>query len=80
MISVRMCLVLSFHTTSPITYLICSLVSVLGCPDLKTPENAWLERSSDTTTIGCKHSTQTWQQQCVASHWLGEIGTCKAQG
>ena len=54
--------------------------SVEGCPDLATPEHAWIKRSGDLATVGCKHSNKTWKLTCHASQWIGGVGRCPTEG
>lgn len=51
-------------------------VSVLGCPDLAAPGNAWAERKGNRLTIGCNNTHQVYKLHCKGTQWSGHLGNC----
>jgi len=50
--------------------------TVIGCPDLHVPENAWIQRMGDNVMIKCNETQETWYFSCQRSQWIGDIGNC----
>ena len=63
-----------------ILYLYYFLIIVVGCADLKPPENAWYQRSGDEVTIECKHQKKSWHLHCDGNRWNGVVGNCNSTG
>jgi len=53
--------------------------SVIGCPDLYVPENAWIQRMGDNVMIRCNDTQETWYFSCQRSQWIGDVGNCSSQ-
>ena len=51
-------------------------VAVAGCPDLKPPSGAWVERVAERAVVRCNHSQETWFLTCDGTHWLGTLTNC----
>ncbi|ELU07864.1 hypothetical protein CAPTEDRAFT_224737 [Capitella teleta] len=47
-----------------------------GCADLQLSSDVWVTRESDGAIVGCHDTPQTWNLQCIHSHWAGVIGNC----
>ena len=54
------------------------IVVALGCPDLVTPVNAWLERSGDRVMVKCNDTLETWFLTCQDNRWIGDVTNCSS--
>ena len=54
--------------------------SVIGCPDLKLPPQAWYRREGDSATVGCENVNEIWTLTCADNQWEGVVGECAENG
>lgn len=51
--------------------------AVLGCADIETPPNSWIQRDDSMMIIHCNTADQqTYSAKCVQHSWVGDIGSC----
>jgi len=53
---------------------------VIGCAELRPPENAWYKREGNKAVIGCENGDKEWTVSCRGNTWEGEIGNCTNTG
>ena len=56
------------------------MLTVVGCADILTPEDAWYRRYGDTARVGCHKQNKTWVLKCNGNRWDGVVGTCDTSG
>nr|UCK81589.1 Gal-binding and CUB domains containing protein 1 [Arenicola marina] len=54
--------------------------SVIGCPDMTPPANAWYKRDGSAAVIGCEWSEHSWHLKCEGNTWVGVVGNCTSGG
>nr|UCK81573.1 Gal-binding and CUB domains containing receptor 4 [Arenicola marina] len=50
--------------------------TVLGCPDITPPANAWYKREANSIEIGCNENHNSWNLVCSGNKWDGVVGNC----
>ncbi|KAK2161058.1 hypothetical protein LSH36_122g09058 [Paralvinella palmiformis] len=53
-----------------------SCIKMIGCAELRPPENAWYKREGNKAVIGCENGDKEWTVSCRGNTWEGEIGNC----
>ncbi len=57
-----------------------SILTAIGCPDLKAPSGGKVERDGINAVITCGENTETKFVTCQGSKWMGDIGGCDEGG
>ncbi|ESO06138.1 hypothetical protein HELRODRAFT_160284 [Helobdella robusta] len=52
--------------------------TVVGCPEIQTPPNMWLEWEQGKVAAKCNSTSETWYMTCVDGRWFGYVGNCTA--
>jgi len=55
-----------------------SVVSALGCPQLKAGDNVWIQQDRTTAKVKCNSTEETWFLACNGRQWTGELGNCSS--